>query len=285
MRLGIFAKAFARPNLEQTLDAVVAHRLKCIHFNFASAGLPSLPERIDGGLAEWVGKAARTRGLEIAGVSATFNLIDPDHNKREKGFGALEAIAGACRGIGTRFITLCTGTRDPNDMWRAHPDNESPEAWTDLRIGIHRALDLADQHDLRLGIEPELGNVINSAPKARRLLDEMRSPRLKIIIDGANLLRPSDISRASAIWNEAFQLLEKEIVVAHAKDLKRDGTFCAAGSGDLDWPLYIGLLQKMHFTGPLILHGLAESEVAGSVAYLEATLQRPQSIQSAKGVV
>ena len=273
MRLGIFAKSFSRPSVEEAFDAALAHRLNCLHFNFASAGLSSLPEQIDPELAERIGNAALKRGIEIVGVSATFNMIDPDVKKREQGFKALGAIAGACRAIGTNFVSLCTGTRDPDDMWRAHPENNSKEAWNDLRTGVHRALALAEQHDLQLGIEPELGNVINSAPKAWQLLDEMKSPRLKIIIDGANLLQPAQVSQPRKIWEEAFDLLHSNIVVAHAKDLKRNGAFCAAGLADLDWTLYIDLLRGIRFKGPLVLHGLVESEVDAAVGFLRKKLQ------------
>ena len=47
MRLGIFAKTFVRPTLEQTLDAVKTHGLDCVQFNMACAGLPTLPEQIE----------------------------------------------------------------------------------------------------------------------------------------------------------------------------------------------------------------------------------------------
>ena len=51
MRLGIFAKTFARPTLEETLDAVAGHGLACVQFNMACAGLPTLPEEIEPELA------------------------------------------------------------------------------------------------------------------------------------------------------------------------------------------------------------------------------------------
>src|SRR5207244_829298 len=108
-----------------TFDAVAAHGFDCIQFNFACAGLPSVPDKIPLELASRVGASARTRGLEIAAVSGTFNMIHPHTPQREAGFRGLEVIAGSCRALGTRLITLCTGTRDPNDMWRAHRDNDS----------------------------------------------------------------------------------------------------------------------------------------------------------------
>ena len=196
MRIGIFAKTFPRPTLEETLDAALAHGLDCIHFNFACAGLPSLPEKIDRQLAQRIGAAIRERKLEMVAVSGTFNMIHPDENIREDGFRRFGTVASACREIGTNVMTLCTGTRDPSDMWRSHPENNSASAWKDLRSGMLRALELAERHDLMLGIEPELGNVINSAAKARQLLDDLRSPRLKIIFDAANLQNGAQLPRA-----------------------------------------------------------------------------------------
>jgi len=273
MQLGIFAKTFPRPTLEATLDAVLAHKLDCIQFNFACAGLESLPDKIDPSLAKQIGAAVRKPGIRMAAVSGTFNMIHPDPKRRADGLRRLEAIAGSCQTIGTNLITLCTGTRDPDDMWRAHPDNDSTDAWRDLTMGMQQAIQIAERDGVFLGIEPELANVINSAPKARRLLDDMKSPQLKIVMDAANLLHTSELPRAWAIWQEAFDLLGGDILIAHAKDLAGDGSFVAAGRGALDYDLYLRLLQSVKFDGPLILHGLNETEVDASTWLLRDKLK------------
>ncbi len=272
MQLGIFAKTFVRPSLEQTLDAVAAHKLDCIQFNFACAGLGSLPEKIDPVLGKRIGAAARERRIRIAAVSGTFNMIHPDTNQRAEGFRRLEVIASNCHTVGTNLITLCTGTRDPDDMWRAHRDNDSPDAWRDLISGVHQAIQIAEKYSLFLGIEPELANVISSASKARRLLDEMKSRWLKIIMDGANLLDAQELPQSQAIWKEALDLLGEDIAIAHAKDLAADGNFVAAGKGALDYGLYVRLLRNVNFAGPLILHGLSEAEVDASTNLLRDKL-------------
>jgi sugar phosphate isomerase/epimerase len=129
---------------------------------------------------------------------------------------------------------------------------------------------------VRLGVEPELANVVDSAVKARRLLDEIGSPRLKIIIDPANLFPPGSLPRMPAILDEAFELLGRDIVLAHAKDLSRDGEAGheAAGTGVLDYDRYLSLLARSGYAGPLILHGLSETQVAGSVAFLREKLSK-----------
>jgi sugar phosphate isomerase/epimerase len=176
--------------------------------------------------------------------------------------------------MGAPVITLCTGTRDSDSMWRPHPANDSPEAWSDLLAGLSEALPLAESNRITLGIEPEPGNVVASASKARRLLDELKSPRLKIVMDAANLFQSKDLPRMRDILDEAFDLLGRDIVIAHAKDIQMaDGLrHVAAGKGSLDYDHYLSLLNAAGFTGPVFLHELQESEVAGCVAFLRGKL-------------
>ena len=58
MNVGIFAKTFARPSLEATLDAVRAHDLDCVQFNLACAGLPPA---VTGAPKSWRGAVRRKR--------------------------------------------------------------------------------------------------------------------------------------------------------------------------------------------------------------------------------
>jgi sugar phosphate isomerase/epimerase len=275
--IGIFAKTFPRPTPEENLDAVRRHRLGVVQYNLACAGLPSLPERIEPRLAQQIGAASAARRITIAGVSGTFNMIDPVRERRDAGMRRLGKLAGACALLGTKIITLCTGTRDPDDMWRGHPANGRPDAWADLLAAMEQALALAEEHDLRLAIEPETANVVDSPARARRLLDELRSPRLKIIIDPANLFRVEDLPHQRAILDAAFDLLGPDIVLAHAKDVRVVGDavhHVTAGTGVLDYRHYLTLLR--HVPVPLIVHGLAETEVEGALAFLRGALAAVQ---------
>jgi sugar phosphate isomerase/epimerase len=275
--LGIFAKTFPRPTLEENLDAVRSHGLGVVQYNLACAGLPSLPERIEPRLAQQIGAAAASRRITIVAVSGTFNMIDPVKERRDAGMRRLGQLAGACALLGTKIITLCTGTRDPDDMWRGHPANGRPDAWTDLLAAMEQALAIAEQHDLWLAVEPETANVVDSPAKARRLLDELRSPRLKIIIDPANLFHVEDLPRQRALLEAAFDLLGPDMVLAHAKDVRVVGGsvhHVTAGTGVLDYPHYLTLLR--HIPVPLIVHGLAETEVEGALTFLRGALAAVQ---------
>ena len=276
MRLGVFARTFARPSPEDVFDALVGHGLRETQFNMSVAGLSPLPEEIAPALADRVRVAAAERRIALVAVSGTFNMIHPDKEVRRDGLRRLGVLVGACERLGISTVTLCTGTRDPEDMWRRHPDNARPEAWRDLLATMQEALQTSEEHGVTLAFEPEAANVVDSAGKGRRLLDEMRSPRLKVVMDAANLFDARDparrLSHSEKILEEAFEFLGEDLLLAHAKDVNESGEVVAVGKGDLDFDLYIKHLSEAGYDGSLVMHGLTEEEVEGSLAFLRRKL-------------
>ena len=276
VRLGVFARTFARSSPEGVFDALAGYGLGETQFNMSVAGLSPLPEEIAPALADRVREAADERQIALVAVSGTFNMIHPDKEVRRDGLRRLGVLAGACDRLGTSTVTLCTGTRDPKDMWRRHPDNTRPEAWRDLLATMQEALETAEEQGVTLAFEPEAANVVDSAAKGRRLLDEMRSSRLKVVMDAANLFDATDptrsLSRSEEILEEAFELLGGDLLLAHAKDVNGSGEVVAAGKGELDYEQYLKHLDEAGYGGPLVMHGLAEEEVEGSLAFLRRKL-------------
>lgn len=269
-RLGVFAKTFVRPTVEEVFDAVAALKLGWVQFNYACAGLPTLPESVDPDVIRRTHQAAHGRGIQLAALSGTFNLIHPDPAQRADGLRRLRVLATSCAGLHTPLITLCTGTRDPDNMWRAHPDNASSSAWRDLTRSLEAALKMADEFALFMGVEPETGNVMSSAAHARRLLDEMASPRLKVILDPANLMTAGTPDDARAAMDAAFDLVGQDLGLVHAKewDGNQPGSHGRLGAGALDWDRYGERLRQSRYSGPIIMHGFEEPEAASSTAFL-----------------
>jgi sugar phosphate isomerase/epimerase len=271
MELGIFSKTFARPSLEGVFDAVVAHGFRSVQFNLECAGLPPLPDLIEPEEADRIRRAAGARDIRIAAVSGTFNMIDPDRQKREKNLGRLGVLAAACERLGTTAITLCTGTRDPDDMWRRHPDNDSPAAWRDLAAAMTAAVNLTEGTDVSLAFEPEPGNVVQTVRQARDLIREVGSPRLGVVLDPANLFErfaPDEETQLPAILDEAVALLGDRVALAHGKDRGADGVVRPAGQGIVPWDRFLASLRDVGYDGPLVLHGLDEREVDAAVTFL-----------------
>lgn len=278
MEPGIFETVFPRPTLAATLEAVAGHGLGWIQVHLDSAGLTaphqSLPEAVPDHVARSVREETSRRGIRLASVSGTYNMAHPDPEVRARGLRGLGAIARAGATMDVRVITLCTGTRDPEDMWRWHPDNATSAARQDLLASLTAALAIADETDMVLGIEPEPANVVANARLARELIDELGHPRLKIVFDPANILAADRHRPPTDVLDDAFALLGEHIVVAHGKDLDADGEFCAAGLGVVPWDHCFARCQEVGYTGPVILHSLDEPDAGRAVAFLKHALDR-----------
>jgi sugar phosphate isomerase/epimerase len=276
-RIGILlATTFTTGTLEERLAAAKACGLACVQVSMACAGLPEMPDQIPRELPGRFRREAAAAGIRIDSVTGTFNMCHPDVEHRRTGLRRLRVLAEACAELGTSAIHVCTGTRDPNSMWRRHPDNGSPEAWRDMAACIREAAGIARQTKTVLAFEPEVSNIVDSARKARRLLDETGSPHLKVTMDPANIFHAGELPRMKEMLDEAFALLGRDIVLAHAKDLDRDGEagHKPAGQGVLDYERYLRLLRAYHYKGPLLLHGLTREQVPDCLAFLRAKLAR-----------
>ena len=263
--LGIFARTFPRSSADAAAAAVSRARFGLVQLNLSAVGLPTLPapdehEALDFGA---IRRAFDARGIGIWGLSASYNMIHPDPAVRAAQTEAAVALIGRAPELGATAVTLCTGTRDPDNMWRRHPGNDDPQAWKDLRVSLDRLLPAADAAGVRLGIEPEPGNVVADARRARRLLDELGGDAglTGIIFDPANLVTVETAGNQADILGNAATLLAGSIFCVHAKDVVVSG-YAAAGTGKLDYGLVFELLAGLPAATPLIVQDAAEDDVA-----------------------
>lgn len=267
--LGIFAKTFEREEVRETLEAVHAHGFTSIQFNMSCLGLSSMPDHIDPTILLETRVIMDHLDLSMAGLSATFNMCHPNEEVRLDGLRRMEVLAKGSALLGNKLLTLCTGTRDPMDKWKHHPDNATTSAWLDMCRTMEMAIDIADKYDLYLGIEPELANVVANAAKAQQLLLEMGSDRLRIILDPANLFERASKEEVKNRISDAVNRLGSYIGMAHVKDRAADGQFVAPGKGVVPFAYFLKELDQAGLDVPLVAHGFTEAEVPDVAHFLK----------------
>jgi sugar phosphate isomerase/epimerase len=260
-RIGIFARTFRRDSAAEVAAAVAGAGYPLAHWNFAAIGKPTLADTVEASEYAEVRSAFDAAGLRIPSVSVTYNVIHPDPDFRAAQTAAAVKLIARIPELGADVATLCSGTRDPENMWRSHPDNGTASAWADLRRSLDVLLEAAVSAGVRLGIEPEPGNVVVDAPTAARLLDELGDDApIGIVFDPANLLTPDTVDRQEQILTEAVALLGDRILGAQAKDVVASG-YAAAGTGAMDYHLVMRLLSSIGPV-PLIVQDADESDAA-----------------------
>lgn len=275
MQIGVFSRTYELSDLEETYRRMQGHGLSHTQFNLSNAGLPTLPAHVtDEDLAR-IQALSAVYGITLDALTGTFNMIDPDEAAREQGCRQFAEQCRIARELGIPIVSLCTGSKNPESKWKWHDDNLKDASWADLMRSTERVLKCAEDNHIILGVETEASNIINTAQRARKYLDTVGSPYLRIIMDGANLFRPEQVSDMQNVLTEAFALLGKDIVLAHAKDIALDQSiaFTAAGQGCLDYGTYLRLLKQTKYDGPLIMHSLSEQQIPDSKRFLEAMLR------------
>lgn len=277
MQLGIFAKTYNRPTVEQTLRAVRNDGLSAVQFNMSVLGLPTIPDPVAPQAIAEIALAADATRVTLAAISGTFNAAHPDPDTRAAYLDRFPHLARAAAALEIPVITLSSGSRDREDMWRYHPDNSTEQAWDDSRTCLTRLAAIAEDHGLVVAVEPEHTNVVADATLARRMLDEVFSPALGIVFDAANLL-DSDTATTQTMTTtirDAITVLGPGIALAHAKELTIGRRPVPAGAGILPWQHILDSLTDAGYRGPLIIHGLDEHDVPNAVHTLSGALAGP----------
>ena len=277
MELGIFSRTYQPIGIDRICAQIAHDGFETIQFNFSSAGLASLPKDWPEETIKAVMASANQNGLSICALSGTYNMAHPDAARRGSDRIGFTNVVRAAQFMRVPLVTLCTGSRDAMNMWSAHPDNGTPEAWVALRGELDFALELAERHGVALGVEPEPGNVIANARIARQLLDEIENPQLKIVMDAANLLPPESQNQQREVLAEAVALLGADLALVHTKDVSPTGEAVAAGRGIVDFHNFLKGIVSTGYRGPLVSHNFPERDAAYVSGFLRRVLEEVMS--------
>jgi sugar phosphate isomerase/epimerase len=131
-----------------------------------------------------------------------------------------------------------------------------PASWSDFVTSLEMALTIAAEFNLELAITPDISSVVDSAHTARRLLHEVRSPRLKMALDPSRMVGADDAARGRWVLDEAVDMLGEHVVLAHAR------------ASTLDARHWLRLMERVR--APLIVHAATDSELRSALGVLRA---------------
>ena len=231
---------------------------------FFPNGQIEIPAVIPSAAIRAVAENAEKYEIPVEVINGTFNMAHPDASVRAEGIRRFEELCHAAHILGAKYISLCSGTRNADHLWSPHPDNDTEDAWNDMLDTVARCTTIAEQYSTVLAVESEASNIISTPERARRLMDTVGSPHLKMILDCANLFHAGDAHKENirATLEHAFALYGHDIVLAHGKDISEgDGiSFCGTGRGIVDFGYTAELLAQYGFTGDMFLHGIYDED-------------------------
>jgi len=291
MRTGVCTTDFEHEgqplrNADSLFALIRSYGFEAVQFAFSSIaetgfvpnGEIEIPAAIPYAAVLQADRAARKYDLPIEVINGTFNMAHPDSAVREEGLRRFAVLVDAASALGAKYISLCSGSRNAAHLWTWSPDNDTVEAWDAMFDTISRAVALAEKGGITLAIESEAANIIDTPENARRVMDEVGSPNLKMILDCANLFHRGKAhpENVQDVIGHAFDLFGKDIVIAHGKDIREgDGIeFCGTGRGIVDFAFTARKLREARYTGDMFLHGIYdEDDMFRSIAHWKAAMK------------
>ena len=252
MQLGIRLHDTKKLPLEERIADV--HRLgfQCGHLALAKVidEYPTTDEALTPGFAMYLKNLFARNQVDIAVLGCYLNLANPNRQQLGKTVHRYMAHIRFASLLGCGVVGTETGA--PNETYTYVPECHGEEALQTFITNLRPVVRYAEQMGVILAIEPVWKHIVCNPARARRVLDEIASPNLQIILDPVNLLDISNYKEQTAIVEEAVELLGPDVAMVHLKDyVVEDGKLKSVGCGfgQMD---YTAVLKFMKERKPFI---------------------------------
>jgi sugar phosphate isomerase/epimerase len=276
LNLGVRAHDFGRRPAGELAARIAAHGLSCIQLAPGKALTEVAADAVpDFATARRLAAAFRAQGIQVAVLGCYINLAVRDEALRRPQLERFKQHLRLAPQFGCSVVGTETGSLHAD--FSRHPDNGGEEAFAIVRESVRELVREAEQCGVNVGIEAVERYVISSPRRLRRLLDEIGSPRLQVILDPVNLLAASNHEAQDDILREALDLLGDAIAIIHAKDFAmRDGVFeeRPAGAGTLRYGALLRWLKQRRPGIPVLLENTTPDGVAASIRHLREEFAR-----------
>lgn len=211
----------------------------------------------------------RSSGIAIHSIGVYTNLIHPEESERKANLAYFEAMMKIGKAMGvSRFITEAGHFHDNKKPAPPVEHHFQESIWYQMVATGKELATIADRYDATVLFEPFFRGFLASAKRMRLFLEAIGSPRVRALLDPANLLEMNDLE-------EMFQQLHTWIDCIHAKDRKLHvDRGVPAGQGDLDYLKFVTLAAKYTPNVPLVLEYVGADTYLQALAHLRAALEQ-----------
>ena len=215
-----------------------------------------------------IAAAYRSAGITIHSIGVYTNLIHPDEAERRANLDYFEAMMKIAHAMGVQKLVTEAGHFQSNEPEPPVPHHFQEEVWKTMVATGKELARRADVHDATVLFEPFFRGFLASAKRTRLFLQEVDSPRIRALLDPANLLEVNDLE-------EMFEQLQPWIECLHAKDRKLHvDRGVPAGQGDLDYDRFVTLAAARTPQAPLILEYVGPNDCQQAQTHLLDAIRR-----------
>lgn len=255
MQFGIRLHDAVQAPIEERLKIVKEQGFTCAHVALSKVISENSvsPEALTPGYAMYLKRMFDKNELDCAVLGCYLNLANPDAAQLKAIQEKYKANIRFAAHLGAGVVGTETGA--PNVEYKFEEACWNEESLQIFIKNLRPVVKYAEQMGVLMAIEPVVRHIVCNPVRARRVLDEIDSPNLRIILDPVNLLESYNYEKQDEIIDEAIELLGRDVAVLHVKDFViEDGRLVSVpvGQGQCHWDRIIPYMKKekpyMHAT-------------------------------------
>ncbi|MDD3171566.1 MAG: sugar phosphate isomerase/epimerase [Bacilli bacterium] len=212
--------------------------------------------------------------VEIAMLGAYFNPIHSDQAKLHRGIENFKNHLKYAQIFGTKYVGTETGSYN-DDQWTFNPLNKSEKAYQGVLKVFKQLTDFSESTTSYVAIEGAYNHVISTPEKLLQLINDLKSERVKIIVDIYNFLSIDNHFNHVKIFDQCLELFSDKIVIFHLKDyIVKDNKLIqvALGDGLMNYPYIIKKIEEKCPNAYLILEGITGIDIKRSLNFIKNLL-------------
>jgi sugar phosphate isomerase/epimerase len=227
---GAAIAAMSMAEFERVRQQVLASRIRCRTFN------------------------SLIRTMQVVGAEANLDAISM----------YLDSTLDRCRQLGGGVVVWGSASSRNISAGRSRD-----QTWREIKRFLERAGNIAKSHELVIGIEPlrkQESNIINTGAEALQLVDEIKHPNVKMIIDYYHLRMENE--------NPEILLHARENIVHLHFANPNARRWPKSADEDPEYGRFFRLVKQIGYTGGLSIEarGTFEDDGAASLAFLRGQL-------------
>lgn len=249
IQLGLRLHDAEKLPVEELLPLVRQKGFTCSHLALSKLfkDLPCTTAALTPGYANYLRRVFNQNGIDIAVIGNYLNLLHPDEEYLRDAAEKYYAHIRFASLLGCGMVGTETGA--PNREYTFCPECRKDET---LSLFINRLKPIvrcAEEFGVIFAIEPVARHSVYDPKSCRRVLDEIGSHNLQVLFDPVNMLDLDNVDHRDELFQEAIELLGKDIAMVHLKDFVRVNEgyglkSVGAGTGEMDYSAIMKYLKK-----------------------------------------
>lgn len=212
--------------------------------------------------------------IEVAMLGAYFNPVHSNKEVLSKAISKFKNHLEYASLLNCKLVGTETGSYN-DDKWTYNEKNHTEDAYLEVLEIFKELRKVAEDYNTFIAIEGAYAHCMKDPKRLNRLVRELDSDNIKVIVDLFNYLYIGNHEQRNEIFKEAISLMKDKIVLFHLKDyIVEDGKLkqVGLGKGLMDYKFLIKTIKENFDDAYLVFEGVVGDDIDESLEFINNLL-------------